>query len=82
MTTCATVNMEPIPLRTLTVLLNYERVISDPRFMDAKLVKSSVADPTLIDRVRVNYSGTFTKEPLTIEYIKGPRLIHYLKNFY
>ncbi|PMD17196.1 hypothetical protein NA56DRAFT_648917 [Hyaloscypha hepaticicola] len=39
----------PIPLRTLTILLNYERCISDPRFLGCKLFNSSFAEPTIID---------------------------------
>jgi hypothetical protein len=38
--------MDLIPLRALTVLLNYERM--DPRFKDVKLLKSSTADRGLV----------------------------------
>jgi hypothetical protein len=37
----------PIPLRTLTVLLNYERCVSNPRFQNAGLFSSTFADPGL-----------------------------------
>jgi hypothetical protein len=61
--------MEPIPLRTLTVLLNYERVISDPRFKDVRLMSSSIADPGMIDRMKVNYSDFLKSVPKTVEYV-------------
>ncbi|KAH8747093.1 hypothetical protein F5882DRAFT_422573 [Hyaloscypha sp. PMI_1271] len=41
----------PIPLRTLTILLNYERCIADLRFRGCKLFNSTFADPTLIDNM-------------------------------
>jgi hypothetical protein len=41
----------PIPLRTLTTLLNYERCISDQRFRGCKLLHSTLVDPSLIDKV-------------------------------
>ncbi|PVH72699.1 hypothetical protein DL98DRAFT_609844 [Cadophora sp. DSE1049] len=37
--------MESISLRSITVLLNYELMISDPRFKDTELIISSFADP-------------------------------------
>jgi hypothetical protein len=43
-------NLEPIPLRTLTVLLNYERYVSDPRFQGIKLHLSTLTDPDSIER--------------------------------
>lgn len=41
--------MEPIPLRGLTVLLNYERTVSDPRFEGTLLLNSSIVDTSLLD---------------------------------
>jgi hypothetical protein len=41
--------IDPIPLRAFTVLLNYERMISDPRFKDVKLLKSS----TFVQQIEV-----------------------------
>lgn len=38
--------MKPIPLRTLTVLLNYERMVSDPRFQGERILESSLASPS------------------------------------
>lgn len=38
--------MEPIPLRVVTVLLNYERMISDPRFKNELLVNTSINEPS------------------------------------
>jgi hypothetical protein len=61
-------NMEPIPLRTLTVLLNYERMISDPRFEGVALHSSSIVDHSMIPNVRRNYPYVFANEPATIEY--------------
>ncbi|TVY32412.1 hypothetical protein LSUB1_G008066 [Lachnellula subtilissima] len=43
--------MEPIPLRTLTLLLNYERAVSDPRFVGMRLLESTEADPSLPRRL-------------------------------
>lgn len=43
---------EPIPLRTLTVLLNYERLISDPRFENERLDVSSLSDPEVVRNVQ------------------------------
>jgi hypothetical protein len=40
--------MEPIPLRTLIVLLNYERMISNPLFEGVRLLQSTLTEPTLI----------------------------------
>ena len=39
----------PIPLRTLTTLLNYERCIADGRFRGCKLLSSTFSDPNLTD---------------------------------
>ncbi len=61
---------EPIPLRTLTVLLNYERVISDPRFKGVQLMKSSLADPGMIDRAKVNYASLLSSVPKTTVYLE------------
>lgn len=44
--------LEPIPLRTLTLLLNYERIISDPRFHDVRLIATSLADPNMCQQYR------------------------------
>jgi hypothetical protein len=60
--------MEPISLRTLTVLLNYERMISDTRFEDVALHSSSIVDPLMIKNLRRNYPYVFANEPATIEY--------------
>jgi hypothetical protein len=60
--------MEPIPLRTLIVLLNYERTISDTRFEGVALHSSSIVDPTMIQNLRRNYHYVFANEPATIEY--------------
>jgi hypothetical protein len=43
--------MEPIPLRALTVLLNYERMISDPRFKGERLMNWSIVDPPMVQRI-------------------------------
>jgi hypothetical protein len=41
--------LEPIPLRTLTMLLNYERMTSDPRFEGTYLYDTSFVNPRLAD---------------------------------
>lgn len=58
---------EPIPLRTLTTLLNYEKMISDPVFMNTKLFQSSLADPGFVNRGMINYPSLFEVEPATIQ---------------
>jgi hypothetical protein len=63
---------DPIPLRTLTVLLNYGRVISDPRFMGVRLMKSSLANPTMIGRMKVNYAQFLKDVPRTAKYVYHP----------
>ena len=67
--------MEPIPLRDLMVLLNYERMISDPRFFGTSLVASSLADPRLgaVGRATYNQLKPFGEitTPETIEYVQA-----------
>ena len=66
-------NMEPIPLRTLTLLLNYERAVSDPRFVGMRLLESTEADPSLPRRL-VKSDGIhehFKGGPDTIEYVES-----------
>ena len=41
----------PIPLRTLTTLLNHERCLADGRFRGCKLLNSTFSDPNLIDHI-------------------------------
>lgn len=55
--------MEPIPLRTLTTLLNYERMISDPRFHGHKLWRSSLKDGGLVDRTKVSVASILENLP-------------------
>ncbi|CAG8972577.1 hypothetical protein HYALB_00011309 [Hymenoscyphus albidus] len=43
--------LEPIGLRKLTTLLNYERATSDPCFQGVKLMSSSVTDPKMIQQL-------------------------------
>ena len=50
---------EPIPLRDLKVLLNYERVIADPALKGFRLLKSSVADTALVDEFKAQHAETF-----------------------
>lgn len=66
-------NMEPIPLRTLTLLLNYERAVSDPRFVGMRLLESTEADPSLPRRlVKSEDTGRYFKGgPDTIEYVSS-----------
>ncbi len=65
MANTSTKSTEPIPLRTLTVLLNYERMISDPRFKDVKLVISSLADPSIVNSGKFERVG---RPPETVEW--------------
>lgn len=62
---------EPIPLRTLTVLLNYERVISDPRFKGYRLSKSSLTAPDLIISMKWANAAHFKGLPKSIGYARG-----------
>ncbi|KAF7940736.1 uncharacterized protein EAE97_006922 [Botrytis byssoidea] len=39
---------EAIPLRTLTTLLNYERLVSDPRYKQTSLHSSTISDQTML----------------------------------
>lgn len=41
--------MDPIPLRTLTLLLNYERITSNPQYQGTYLLKSSFADASVLN---------------------------------
>ncbi|KAF7946531.1 hypothetical protein EAE96_009528 [Botrytis aclada] len=45
---------EPIPLRTLTTLLYYERLVSDPRYKRTSLHSSTIADQTILPRLKGN----------------------------
>ncbi|KAF8859931.1 hypothetical protein BDZ45DRAFT_801176 [Acephala macrosclerotiorum] len=59
--------MEPIPLRTLTTLLNYERMISDPRFHGHKLWRSSLKDGGLVNRTKVSAASMLKNLPATVK---------------
>ncbi|TVY20143.1 hypothetical protein LARI1_G001435 [Lachnellula arida] len=65
--------MEPIPLRTLTLLLNYERTASDPRFVGMRLLESTEADPGLqqwlVKSTGNDADGHFKGGPDTVEYV-------------
>ncbi|KAH6722623.1 hypothetical protein BKA61DRAFT_729934 [Leptodontidium sp. MPI-SDFR-AT-0119] len=58
--------MEPIPLRTLTVLLAYEKMATDPRFVDHGLVVSSTADPGVLAAGEMQNPSFFSSCPRTI----------------
>lgn len=58
---------QPIPLRTLTVLLNYERMISDPKFRGTCLIESSEAVGTTVYRFMENYPLLFYTDPRSIQ---------------
>lgn len=58
---------EPIPLRTLTTLLHYELMVSDPRLQNTHLIKSSFGDPTIVDRYRLNYAEQLRHEPASVQ---------------
>jgi hypothetical protein len=61
--------IEPIPLRALTVLLNYERMISHTRFESACIIDTSTVDPGLIQRLMMLYPSQFIPGPATTEYV-------------
>ena len=63
--------MEPIPLRTLTLLLNYERAVSDPRFVGMRLLESTEADPSLPRRLIKETNLDFLSGPSTTLYVSG-----------
>jgi hypothetical protein len=58
------------PFSQITILLIYERMISDPLFKDVKLLKSSTADRGLVGRGRLGTPSLFENEPSTIEYVQ------------
>lgn len=66
------ITMEPIPLCTLTVLLNYERMISDPRFKGERLMNISIVDPPMVQRMLevANVVGQLTgPRPSSIQWV-------------
>lgn len=58
--------MEPIPLRTLTVLLAYEKMTTDPRFQGHKLVASTSATSVLLKLAQIQNPWLFKNRPKTI----------------
>ncbi|KAF5869546.1 uncharacterized protein Bfra_010740 [Botrytis fragariae] len=58
---------ESIPLQTLTTLLNYERLVSDPRYKSTSLHSSTIADQTLLLRLEGN--ALIRKRPASIQKI-------------
>jgi hypothetical protein len=68
--------MELIPLRNSAVLYKYERVISDPLFKEVKLLKSSVADRALVERVRLGTPSLSENESSTSEYMQLLFFLH------
>lgn len=61
------VDMEPIPLRSLTVVLKYELMTCDPRFDGMRLSKASAADPTLLATIKNLKLYLFEKLPGSIQ---------------
>ena len=62
----------PIPLRTLTILLNYERCVADPRFRGCKLFHSSFADSTLINNLtsdKVMHQWILASKPASVQQV-------------
>jgi MYND finger len=64
-----TENLTPIPLRTLTTLLNYERCISDRRFRGCKLIHSTFADPNLLDQIEPEFRQMLDSKPTSVKKI-------------
>ncbi|TGO23565.1 hypothetical protein BPAE_0128g00170 [Botrytis paeoniae] len=58
---------EPIPLRTLTTLLNYERLVSHLRYKHISLHSSTIADQTILPRLEGN--ALIRKSPASIQKI-------------
>ncbi|KAF7932479.1 uncharacterized protein EAE98_003778 [Botrytis deweyae] len=58
---------EAIPLRTLTTLLNYERLVSDPRYKRTSLHSSTISDQTILPRLEGN--ALIKKRPASIQKI-------------
>ncbi|KAL5317838.1 hypothetical protein ACEPPN_014938 [Leptodophora sp. 'Broadleaf-Isolate-01'] len=52
--------MEAISLCSIAVLLNYELMISNPRFKDTRVMKSSFAELAIVDRIKAQYPQLFT----------------------
>lgn len=62
---------DPIPLRTLTVLLNYERSTTDPRFKDTQLACSTHSHPSLINTIKPELKrAILDQKPPTIQQTK------------
>jgi hypothetical protein len=63
--------MDPIPLRTLALLLNYERMASDPRFKNLGLQYSSAAND-YVKKIKDFQWPTFSKnEPASLESVSS-----------
>ncbi|KAF7882725.1 uncharacterized protein EAF02_006088 [Botrytis sinoallii] len=58
---------EAIPLRTLTTLLNYERLVSDPRYKRTSLHSSTISDQTILPHLEGN--ALIKKRPASIQKI-------------
>ncbi|XMA09495.1 hypothetical protein WAI453_002286 [Rhynchosporium graminicola] len=58
---------EPIPLRAITLLINYERMISDPRYKGLKLGGTSRGDPQMITGVMKIAPRIWDNEPESVK---------------
>ncbi|KAH6694813.1 hypothetical protein BKA61DRAFT_584149 [Leptodontidium sp. MPI-SDFR-AT-0119] len=58
--------MEAISLCSIAVLLNYELMISNPRFKDTRVMKSSFAELAIVDRIKAQYPQLFTTAKASI----------------
>ncbi|TGO86848.1 hypothetical protein BPOR_0272g00060 [Botrytis porri] len=58
---------EPTLLRTITTLLNYERLVSDPHYKRTSLHSSTIADQTILPRLEGNAFNK--KRPASIQKI-------------
>ncbi|KAI9643010.1 hypothetical protein NHQ30_008744 [Ciborinia camelliae] len=65
---------QPIPLRTLTTLLNYERLVSDPRYKSTSLHSSSIANPSILPEMLSQ--EIIKSRPATIEKINVHGFLH------
>lgn len=61
-----TTDMEPIPLRSITVLINYERMTSDPLYKGLKLGGSTRGDRNLSEGIKKILPKIWGSEPESV----------------
>lgn len=58
---------EPIPIQALSLLLNYERQISEPHYQNVRLVNTSMVDEKLLPGMVHQRQAWFEKEPESVK---------------